>query len=189
MDDNKGKLLILAHCILNPHSKIHGGRTNEKLAKEMMKLAIDNNVGLIQLPCPEITLLGAKRWAQSYEQYDTPAYHKHCETIIEGLIDQLRDQAADDKTIIAAIGNAGSPSCGVFETSSADYSGLVPGMKGAKELPPSTRVPRQGHFIQALQRALRHHNLHVNLIELPRPDCTAEEAETFRTHIAGLITG
>ncbi len=188
MSDIKGKLLILAHCILNPYSRIHGGQANESLAQEMVELAIKHKVGLIQLPCPEITLLGAKRWAQSYEQYDTPAFHKHCENILESLIDQLTDQAADDKTIIAAIGICGSPSCGVFETSSAEYSGLVPGMKGAKELPPSTKVPRQGHFIQALQRALRHHNLHVNLIELPRPDCTAEEAETFRSHISGLIT-
>ena len=187
MSENTGKLLLVAHCILNPYSRIHGGQAHDTLAKEMVKLALDNNVGIIQLPCPEITLLGAKRWAQCYEQYDTPAFHKHCEAIIEKIIDQLVEQTKDDKTIIAAIGIAGSPSCAVLETSSAEYSGLVPGMKGAKELPPANKIPRQGHFIQALQRALRHHNLHVNLIELPRFDCTAREAETFRSHISGLI--
>jgi len=184
---NGDKLLLVSHCILNPYSAIHGGTQHRPLATELVTEAMGRGVGIIQLPCPETTLLGARRWAQSFEQYDTPWYRDHCARLVERFVQQVADHVADGKHLVAVIGIAGSPSCAVFETTSAPYGGLVPGMPSAPPLPPSTRVPRQGHFVQILQKTLRQQSIHANLLELPRADCPADEAETFLAHVTNLL--
>jgi len=188
-NSNEKKIILLPHCILNPFSIIHGRQNNQRLAREMIEMAMKNDVGIIQLPCPEMTLLGAKRWAQSFEQYDTPWFHKHCEKLAESIVDQMLDHYNDGIKLIATVGIAGSPSCAVFETTSAaDYGGLVPGMSGSPQaLPESTKVPRQGHFIHILQKQLHLANVHFNLIELPKKGCNAEKRQRFISHFEQLI--
>ena len=187
--DFPGKLPVLAHCVLNPFSAIHDRDPNTDLAGRLVRLAIDNGVGLFQLPCPEITLAGSNRWAQSYEQYDTPFFHRHCERLLETPLAQLADQVADGKELVAAVGIAGSPSCGVFTTSSGpDFGGLLPGMKDKPLVAPkSETMTRQGHFIQALHRGFRHHSLAVNLVELPKAGADKSEEERFIEHLQGLL--
>ena len=182
------KLILVSHCILNQYSIIHGRSNNMRLGREIIEMALKNEVGIIQLPCPEVTLLGPKRWAQSYEQYDTTAFHHHCEQLIQPVVDQIIDYQNDGRKLMAAVGIAGSPSCAVFETTSADYSGLVPGMSGAAQtLPEATKVPRQGHFMQTLQKKLRMSNIHFNLIELPRKGCETEKRQMFLAHFTELM--
>lgn len=182
------KLILLPHCVLNPFSIIHGCQNNQTLAMEMITMAMKHDIGIIQLPCPEMTLLGAKRWAQSFEQYDTPWFHQHCEKLAAFVVAQVENHNSDGVKLMATVGIAGSPSCAIFETTSADYAGLVPGMNDAPEaLPKSTKVPRQGHFIHILQKQLHQANLHFNLIELPRRACDAEKRKSFISNIEQLI--
>lgn len=182
------KMILVPHCVLNPHSIIHGRQNNQRLAREMITIAMKNDVGIIQLPCPEITLLGAKRWGQSFEQYNTPWFHKHCEKLATSIVDQMLDHHNDGVKLMATVGIAGSPSCAVFETTSAEYGGLVPGMSGSPQtLPPSTKVPRQGHFIHILQKQLHLANIHFNLMELPSKGCESEKRKSFMAHLEQLI--
>jgi len=181
------KIILVSHCILNSNSAIHGRTCNHRLAREIINTALTNNISIIQLPCPEITLLGAKRWAQSFEQYDTTAFAKHCKKIIEPIVDQIVDHSNDNVKLVAAIGIAGSPSCGIYEVSSAPYSGLIPGMTGAEALPEATAIPRQGHFIQILQKQLRLAGIHFKLLELPKKGCNTDKRRQFTTHFKELM--
>lgn len=42
----------------------------ENLRKKFMHKAIDQEVQIIQLPCPEFTLYGPKRWGHVSNQFD-----------------------------------------------------------------------------------------------------------------------
>ena len=61
------KIVFVSHCILNTASKVvlynqEEMDAEEALRKKFMHIAIDRDIQLIQLPCPEFTLYGANRW-------------------------------------------------------------------------------------------------------------------------------
>lgn len=61
------KIIFVSHCILNTASKVvlynqTDMDAEENLRKKFMHKAIDQEVQIIQLPCPEFTLYGPKRW-------------------------------------------------------------------------------------------------------------------------------
>lgn len=59
------KIIILSHCILNEYSKVKGYDKDENYEPntlDFMKMLMENNIGIIQLPCPETTCYGLKRW-------------------------------------------------------------------------------------------------------------------------------
>ena len=67
----------------------------EELRKKFMHLAIDNDIQLIQLPCPEYTLYGAKRWGHVSDQFDNPFFRRHCRNLLEPIMDQLKEYVAN----------------------------------------------------------------------------------------------
>lgn len=59
------EIVIVSHCILNDASKVKSlvALTEEEKDKELlMSLVRWKNIQLIQLPCPEFIIYGAKRW-------------------------------------------------------------------------------------------------------------------------------
>jgi len=77
------KLVLLAHCILNVNSKVVGLAQYAGALEDLVCGHIRRGSGLIQLPCPETTFLGLKRWGMTREQYDTPFYRSHCRNILQ----------------------------------------------------------------------------------------------------------
>ena len=74
------KIIFVSHCILNTASKVvlynqADMDAEENLRKKFMHKAIDQEVQIIQLPCPEFTLYGPKRWGHVSNQWHTkPAF-------------------------------------------------------------------------------------------------------------------
>lgn len=69
------KIIFVSHCILNTASKVvlynqTDMDAEENLRKKFMHKAIDQEVQIIQLPCPEFTLYGPKRWGHVSNQFD-----------------------------------------------------------------------------------------------------------------------
>ncbi|MEE3662952.1 CD3072 family TudS-related putative desulfidase [Brenneria sp. g21c3] len=115
------KIVIVSHCILNVNAKVYGiAKAPGALA--IVKEIIDDGVGLIQLPCPEMLFSGCKRWGMSREQYDTPVFRRHCARLLRPIVDQVEDYLASGYAILGIIGLDGSPSCGVSVTNSG-YTG------------------------------------------------------------------
>ena len=56
------KLLIVSHCILNNASKVEQDEVElageYELRSELLNLIVENNIQLIQLPCPEFIMYG-----------------------------------------------------------------------------------------------------------------------------------
>lgn len=90
------KIIFVSHCILNTASKVvlynqTDMDAEENLRKKFMHKAIDQEVQIIQLPCPEFTLYGPKRWGHVSNQFDNTFFRDHCRKILAPCIQQLKD--------------------------------------------------------------------------------------------------
>jgi len=60
--DNRSKsIIVVAHCLLNQNSISDGTADFPSQFHELIDLIMTNDIGLIQLPCPELTCLGLDR--------------------------------------------------------------------------------------------------------------------------------
>jgi predicted secreted protein len=94
------KIVFAAHCILNTASKVvlfnkEEIDAEEALRKQFMRQVIDNDIQIIQLPCPEFTLYGAKRWGHVSNQFDNVFFRSHCRRILSPILDQLKEYLAN----------------------------------------------------------------------------------------------
>jgi len=105
------KIEVLAHCLLNPHTRVKG----------LAPLRYSPAGPVVQLPCPEALYLGLSRWAVTRNQLEVPEFRRFCVRLIVPYADLLAMLAAEGKRI-AIVGVAGSPSCGI-QTTSAGYQG------------------------------------------------------------------
>lgn len=104
---------FVSHCLLNNLSKVEAFKNQNK---ELMRFLLDYDVELVQMPCPEFTLYGGRRFGQVKEQYDTPFFRKHCSMIAEPLIQQIEEYRRNGHNIIGVFAIKGSPSCGYHHT-------------------------------------------------------------------------
>lgn len=108
-----GTLLVVAHCLLNANAKVKGLAPFEGAMREVILPFLEAGVGLVQLPCPECTFLGMRRWGMTSEQYDIPSFHAHGRKLLEPVVYQLEDALAAEYRVLGVLGVEGSPSCGV----------------------------------------------------------------------------
>jgi predicted secreted protein len=117
------KVVVLAHCHLNANTKLRGIADYAGARIDVVSPLIADGIGIVQLPCPEATYLGMKRWGMTREQYDTPSFRRHCETLLRPVVDTLVALAEDGCDIQRVIGVDGSPSCGVNRTCAGFFGG------------------------------------------------------------------
>ena len=73
------EITILAHCLLNPFTRVKGLRPVEFRPEG----------AIIQLPCPEALYLGLDRWAVTRNQLDVPEFRRFCRSLITQYADIL----------------------------------------------------------------------------------------------------
>jgi len=88
------------------------------MIQEVVELMLRKDVGVIQLPCPETSFMGLRRFWQSVEQYRSAGFRKHCRRLAEKIVDLIEEYVRNDYEVLGVIGIAGSPSCGIYEVSS-----------------------------------------------------------------------
>jgi predicted secreted protein len=111
-DKRSNKVALVAHCLLNQNAKVNGFAFFPAMIKPLIDILHNNNFGVIQLPCPETTFSGTRRWWYVREQYDTPGYRAHCRRILDPIISQIVEYQKEGHKVVI-IGLDGSPSCGV----------------------------------------------------------------------------
>jgi len=119
-DKRSGKIAIVAHCILNQNSRVLGLAERSSVITEIAEFLICNEMGIIQMPCPELTYAGLLRKAQTRDQYNTAMFRRHCKRIVKEIVNQIQEYEKCGIKVKIVIGVDGSPSCGVNETSRED---------------------------------------------------------------------
>ena len=122
-DERLGKLVVVAHCVLNQNSRVLGLAHYPAVIDEVVDILGRYNIGFLQMPCPELTYAGAKRLGKTREEYDTPSYRKHCRQIAASTASQLEEFGKNNIKSIAVLGIENSPSCGVSKL--PDETGIL----------------------------------------------------------------
>ena len=124
-DKRSRKVAFVAHCILNYNAKVNGLAGRESMDIEVIELLHKHGYGIAQLPCPETTYMGLRRWWHVREQYDNIGFREHCREILKPTIKLMREFKRMGYEVIV-IGVEGSPSCGVRFTGSSSVWGGKP---------------------------------------------------------------
>ena len=77
-DQRSGKLVFLSHCILNQNACVRGLASQPAVIREVVDAALDHDVAMYQMPCPENTYVGSMRWGMVKKMYGTPMFRRHC---------------------------------------------------------------------------------------------------------------
>ena len=118
------KIILLAHCLLNANAKVGGLCTYPAVLVNLLEGLVRREIGIIQLPCPEMLLYGSRRWGHVREQFAHPAFRRGCRQALQPIVDQLVDYRDHGYQLLGVIGIDGSPSCGVAAAaSSGQWSG------------------------------------------------------------------
>ncbi|MEM2994743.1 MAG: hypothetical protein QXI91_01835 [Candidatus Bathyarchaeia archaeon] len=114
-DKRGGKIVLVAHCILNQNSRVLGLAVEPGAIAEVVDFLVRCGVGIVQIPCPELAFAGLLRQPQTREQYDNVAFRENCRKIAVEVANQVGSYAKGGVKLVLVVGVDGSPSCGVKE--------------------------------------------------------------------------
>lgn len=164
MKRNK-RIVIVAHCILNVNSKVIGLAQYSGAVKNLVTNYINEGIGIIQLPCPELTYLGLERWGMTKNQYDNPSYRKHCTDLVIPYVEQIIQYKKSGYVIEGIVGIDGSPSCGVDLTCSGYKGGMIE--DGAHQ---SHYINGSGIMMEELRKLLDINDVSLEIIAISEKD-------------------
>lgn len=168
------EILIVSHCILNNAAKV--AQDESGLAEEyaqrnaLMQAVSDKGVQLIQLPCPEFILYGAKRWGHVKDQFDNPFFRSQCRYMLEPVMMQIEEYASDPGrfSLLGIVSVEGSPSCGHALTCRGDWGGEPEDCAhGNTGFASSVRTADEpGVFMEVLEMMLRERGLDIRILSI-----------------------
>ena len=187
-DERSGRVVFLAHCLLNEQTRYLGGACRACCVREVVERCMDADLSMVQLPCPEEAAWGgvAKRYLLPVyglrqrigplfrlRRYLLPAFLRYTRLryrrITRRVAAQIADYIAAGYTVAGVVGIDGSPSCGVTQTlDTARAVDLLAGLRPdittrdrANAIVAACATPGQGLFIAALQAELARRRLAV----------------------------
>lgn len=154
------KIAIVSHCLLNNISKVEAFKNKNK---DFISYLFNNDIEVIQLPCPEFTYYGGRRFGQVKEQFDTPFYRAHCKKLIKTFLDQIEEYQRNGHHIVGIFAIKGSPSCGFKHTTSGpSWQGEISSLN-EESLKDVNLVQGTGVFIEELIKNLPKD---INIVEV-----------------------
>lgn len=169
--EREKKLILLCHCILNCNAKVEGLSKYKSFIKNLVDMLYEENISIIQLPCPEMHMYGIKRWGHTKNQFDTPFFRKQCENILVPVVDQVKNYIDNNYKVLGVIGIDGSPSCGVNLTCLGDFGGESSSIENYKKSIDSLKmVNEEGVFIEEIKKLFKKQNINIPFISLLEKD-------------------
>lgn len=147
-DIRSKKVVLIAHCLINQNAISDGTAVYPAAFNDLIALLMQNNIGIVQMPCPELCCLGLDRGnpfgADSpvlieNTRIRSTMLQKEPNAKLQKLIDYVMLQICEYQKhgfkIIAVIGANRSPNCGVDTTSenNEEVSGMGLFMAGIAE--------------------------------------------------------
>ena len=178
-DARSRRVVLLAHCILNQNAISDGTADFAGMDEALVRRLLEAKVGVVQLPCPELSCLGLDRGDP--EGADRPVVAENTRIrgamgtaaprrILAGLVEQVVFQVEEYQrngfAVLGLVGIDRSPSCGVGSTS-----------RGNQE------VSGRGVFVEALEAALAARGLRLSMVgvKAARPAEALERLEALLT--------
>lgn len=149
------KIAIISHCIINQNSVVKGEYKDMNIFFPFIKKLFEENIGILQLPCPETEYYGLRRWGHVKEQFDNCGYRKYVEKIVNSFVDIIKEYINNGYEIVGIYGIAGSPSCGVNLTCSANWEGEISLYKDKEDIVSRVKmINESGIFMEIFKSVL-----------------------------------
>ncbi|RLF77426.1 hypothetical protein DRN39_04085 [Thermococci archaeon] len=146
-----GALIIIAPCLISPFYVYRGPKEKEyKTSEALLNLLSEysDRIKLFTYPCPEYELIGWPRPPMSKEVFMRLGMSERAKTISE-FIGRVIAEEKPEKIVF--IGVKGSPTCGVFHTTSSDPDKFDHSF--LKEFHRLTKEERIAHYTEILKRS------------------------------------
>ena len=160
MHRNK-KIIILSHCILNQNSVVKPLARAKGAYTDVIKLLLDNNIGMLQLPCTELLFLGSSRPPMTKSKYDTPEYRIFCNNLLQNTMIQINEYLNNNYKILGIIGIEQSPTCGL--------------------------INKRGILMEELLSLLRNENIELPRLEIPTDYIEEKDNRSFLNLLKDFI--
>ncbi|WP_291994682.1 hypothetical protein [Candidatus Accumulibacter sp. ACC003] len=117
-DQRSRRLVAVIECALNQNARDAGAASYPAVNKALLTLCMRYDVGVVQIPCPEMRFMGLSRerppGKSIREVLDTAAGCQCCLAISLELVSTLRDYQNNHCRLLAILGgNSQSPGCAV----------------------------------------------------------------------------
>lgn len=176
-------IIVLSHCILNKYSKLQSSNSKKPDIVKLIKYLLDNNIGIVQLPCPEMHMYGAKRWGHTKDQFDTPFFRETSRQLIEPICLQIRDYLNNGYSLLGVVGIEGSPSCGgIHSCTGSEWGGDFKDLEKVGEKISTIKYGEtQGVFMEVLKENLEGWNIEPKFFGLlsEEVDRLIEEIDSY----------
>ena len=149
-DGRRRRVIFLAHCLLNQNAISDGTAEVPAAHREILRTILDAQVGVVQMPCPELCCLGLDRGdpkggerpvvvenTRIRRAMGQPEAAARLRELTSQVVRQIREYRKHGFAVLGIVGVDRSPCCGVNTTSDQDRE-----------------LPGQGVFIAALQTAM-----------------------------------
>ena len=174
-DGRSKKVIFLAHCLLNQNAISDGTAVYPAAFRELVQLLLDREVGIVQMPCPELCCLGLDRGdvhgaerpvveentrIRRAMEKDGPRQNREA---LAGLVsEQVQEYRRHGFQVLGIVGANRSPNCGVETTSDFDRE-----------------VEGRGAFMEAIAQRLEAAGISVPMLGLKSPDGAAQKVATL----------
>ncbi|TXJ35306.1 DUF523 domain-containing protein [Brachyspira aalborgi] len=156
------KIAIISHCIINQNSVVKGEYKDINIFFPFIKKLFEENIGILQLPCPETEYYGLRRWGHVKEQFDNCGYRKYLEKIVNSFVDIIKEYINNGYEIVGIYGIAGSPSCGVNLTCSANWEGEISLYKDKEDIVSRIKmINESGIFMEIFKSVLDKNKINI----------------------------
>ncbi len=182
------KVIFLSHCILNQNTKVLGIAYRPAAITEIVEYILEHDIGIVQMPCPEATYWGLRRWAMLKDQYDVPKFREYCKQLAKEIVNQIVEYVRNGYKVIAVIGCDGSPVCGVNWTNtyvSGQWGGFIT-EETLRNPPKQKLVKGSGIFIEELINELKANKLNIPVIGYPEMK-ELKSSEDFMKKLKSLV--
>ena len=103
-------MILAIDCLLNQNARDPGAATAPAINAELVRLCLKHRIGIFQMPCPEMRVLGPERKrapGQSIrDAMDMPQGHADCRKLSIEVVDQAVQYLGQGYEIIESPGNA-----------------------------------------------------------------------------------
>lgn len=156
------KIAIISHCIINQNSVVKGEYKDINIFFPFIKKLFEENIGILQLPCPETECYGLRRWGHVKEQFDNCGYRKYVEKIVNSFVDIIKEYINNGYEIVGIYGISGSPSCGVNLTCSANWEGEISLYKDKEDIVSRVKmINESGIFMEIFKSVLDKNKINI----------------------------
>lgn len=170
-DGRSRRVVFLAHCLLNQNAISDGTAEVPAAHREILRLILDAQVSVAQMPCPELCCLGLDRGdvhgaerpvveentrIRRAMEKDGPRQKR--EALADLVAEQVQEYHKHGFQVLGIVGANRSPNCGVETTSDFDRE-----------------VEGRGAFMEAIAQRLEAAGISVPMLGLKGSDGAAQK--------------